>query len=203
VTGHGYYLTTNNANVAAGQTLTIDGSGLSGGSTMNINGMAERDGSLVMLGSDGGDALTGGFGADSLRGGGGSDYLNGQRGADTFVYGASTDSTGVDMGYDQIVGFDAAADKFDLGASVTGIDHKITKGALSTEGFTDSLATAVNAHHLDVGHAVLFTPDSGDFAGTTFLIVDTNGTAGYQTDDLLIQLTGAVHLTSLDTGDFI
>jgi hypothetical protein len=50
---------------------------------------------------------------------------------------------------------------------------------------------------------VLFTPDRGTLAGHTFLIVDANGTAGYQAgQDYVIDITGATNLGSLSTTNF-
>ena len=45
--------------------------------------------------------------------------------------------------------------------------------------FDADLALGVNAV-LGAGQAMLFTPDQGDLAGRTFLVVDGNDTAGYQ-----------------------
>jgi hypothetical protein len=43
---------------------------------------------------------------------------------------------------------------------------------------------------LDIGEAVLFKADAGDLAGKLFLIVDENGTAGYQAgQDYVIEMT--------------
>lgn len=45
---------------------------------------------------------------------------------------------------------------------------------------------------LTAGHAVFFTPDSGSLAGQLFLVVDGNGTAGYQAgQDFVILLANA------------
>lgn len=50
--------------------------------------------------------------------------------------------------------------------------------------------------------AVLFTPDSGTLSGHTFLIVDINGTAGYQASaDLVADITG--YTGTITTGDFV
>ncbi len=57
---------------------------------------------------------------------------------------------------------------------------------------------------LAAGHAVLFTPTSGDDAGHTFLIVDVNGDAGYQGgEDFVIDLHAAKHIGDIAIGDFI
>ncbi len=199
VNGFSYKLTTNDATVASGKMLTVDGSGLSG--TLNFDGTAETDGKFDIIGGAGADTLKGGHGDDFLQGGGKGDSLAGGAGQDTFVYDAVSDSTGTQ--YDTIVKFDATADKFDLPFSVAGINAARTTGALSTATFQGDLATAL-AGHLGAHRAVLFTPDSGTLAGQTFLVVDANGTAGYQANaDLVIHLSQGVHLTSLSAGDFI
>jgi hypothetical protein len=86
---------------------------------------------------------------------------------------------------------------------VTAIDTAITSGALNTTKFNANLSTALTAARLGAGHAVLFTPDSGNLAGHTFLVVDANGIAGYQANlDFVIQLSNASHLSSLGPSDF-
>src|SRR5207253_94347 len=121
-----------------------------------------------------------GFGLDKMTAGNGND---------TFAYGDVMDSTGVTR--DVITGYNALHDKFDLpsGNSVSAIDTALTTGTLSTGNFDTNLAAAIDAAHLAAGDAVLFTPDAGTLAGHTFLVVDLNGTAGYQAgEDLVIQL---------------
>ena len=49
----------------------------------------------------------------------------------------------------------------------------------------------------------MFTPTSGNLAGHAFLIVDGNGTAGYQAGaDLVIELTSATNLSHFALSDF-
>jgi serralysin len=101
---------------------------------------------------------------------------------------------------------DFAADKFDLAAAVTGIDADIDAGKLrnSAAHFDGDLAAAEDAAHLAAHHAVLFTPDSGNLAGKTHLIVDVNGVAGYQSGaNVVFQFVNPVNLASLGTEDFI
>ena len=51
--------------------------------------------------------------------------------------------------------------------------------------------------------AIVFDPDSGDFAGKTFLVVDANGVAGYQAgQDLVFELDHASHLNHLKASSF-
>ncbi|HEY0111669.1 MAG TPA: bluetail domain-containing putative surface protein, partial [Allosphingosinicella sp.] len=61
-------------------------------------------------------------------------------------------------------------------------------GSLSTASFDSDLEAAMNGT-LDASEAVLFTANSGDLAGRLFLVVDENGTAGYQAgEDYVIEL---------------
>ena len=85
---------------------------------------------------------------------------------------------------------------------MTGIDATVA-GHLSKGSFISDLADAVDGH-LGKHHAVLFTPDSGNLSGKTFLVVDLNGVAGYQANaDLVVQLTNAQHVGNIGVGDFI
>jgi len=78
----------------------------------------------------------------------------------------------------------------------------VTSGKLSTATFNSDLAADLGATKLGADHAVLFTASKGDLAGDTFLVVDLNGTAGYQAgQDLVIRLTGATG--TLATANFI
>jgi Ca2+-binding RTX toxin-like protein len=189
-----YNLRTSNGNVAAGQTLTIDGSELGqygNADVLKFNGSKEIDGHLVVLGGRGNDALTGGAQADTIMGGDGADMLNGFGGGDTFVYTAVSQSE--KSALDKISGFDAASDKLDLWYSVTGIDATLS-------GDYANLASIADAGHLAAHHALLF--DGSD--GHTYLVIDSNGTAGYQVNqDMVIRLDSAAHLDSLSTGNFI
>jgi Ca2+-binding RTX toxin-like protein len=199
--GNSYKLVTNDATVAAGQTLTVDGSTLGVSDTFNFNGSAETNGNFIINGGAGNDVLTGGAGNDVLTGGGGADLLTGGLGNDTFVFHAASDSTSV--GFDTVAGFDALTDKFQVFSAVTGIDAKISGGVLDAATFDANLASAMNGHLL-ANHAILFAPTSGSFAGQTFMVIDQNGQAGYQSGgDLVIDLTSQHHLSNLTTADFI
>jgi hypothetical protein len=156
----------------------------------------------TLIGHGGKDTITAGAGDDTMIGGAGKDTLAGFQGIDTFAYEAASDSTG--RFYDKVRVFDFASDLFDTLASITGIDTTIASGQLRGAFFDADLAVAVSAGQLAAGHAVLFTPDSGNKAGKTFLIVDQNGAAGYQAGaDLVINLLNPLNLASIDTGDFI
>ena len=88
--GHNYKLTTNDANVAAGQTLTVDGSALGATDILTFSGAAETDGNFLLTGGAGNDVLTGGAGNDTFDlSGGGNDIASGGNGNDTFNFGAA------------------------------------------------------------------------------------------------------------------
>jgi Ca2+-binding RTX toxin-like protein len=199
--GHGYKLTTNDATVASGQALTVTASALASSNSLIFNGSAETNGKFVITGGAGKDTLTGGKGADTITGGAGADKLNGGAGADKFVYKAISDSRSTT--YDTITGFDATSDKIDMWFAVTGINTAVTSGALSSgTTFNSDLGTAIGSH-LTSHHAIAFTPNSGSLSGHHFLIVDCNGTAGYQAGaDLVIELVSPTHMNSLGIGTF-
>jgi hypothetical protein len=171
--GHSYKLTTNNATVASGQTLTINGSALSASNVLTFNGAAETNGHFIIIGGKGADQLTGG----AL--------------SDTFAYTTAAQSTSTH--YDTITGFNFAKDIFDIpggAGTITAIDAKVTSGNLSTATFDANLTSAMTGQ-LAAHHAILFTPNAGTLSGATFLVVDLNGMAGYQTGaDLVIRMNG-------------
>ncbi|HXL99991.1 MAG TPA: VCBS domain-containing protein, partial [Rhizomicrobium sp.] len=199
-TGHSYNFTLDISNVTAGQTLTVDASSLGAGDSLTLDGSALASGASLrldggagdddLIGGAGHDTILAGNGTNTLQGGGGADSLTGGTGADTFVYSAPSDSTGAN--YDTIHGFDASADFISiLGYSVTGIDATVAAGRLSSANVDANLTTAIGSGQLAAHHAVLFDPTIGNLAGHTFLIVDLNGTAGYQAgQDLVIDVTG-------------
>jgi Ca2+-binding RTX toxin-like protein len=127
-----YDITSNDGNVAPGQTLTVFAAYLLSDETLTFNGMAEKDGSFQIYGGAGDDILVGGqqndtivgnAGADELYGLGGNDWLAGGGGADTlrggfgsdiFVFRSGTDST-VEAP-DLIVDFEQTKDLINLEA---------------------------------------------------------------------------------------
>ena len=207
--GHNYKLTTNDGNIAAGKSLTVDASALDSSRYLNFTGSAEVDGTFTITGGAGNDYLVGGAGADTIDGGagdnvikgsGGADLLIGGAGHDTFLYKAASNSTGA--AYDTIKNFDFTMDKIDTWKTITGIDASVNSGTLSTATFDADLASDLSGKLLS-HHAVLFTPDTGTLAGKLFLVIDTNGIAGYQAGaDLVIRLANPSNLSALGLGTF-
>jgi Ca2+-binding RTX toxin-like protein len=192
--------------VAAGETMIVDASALGAADTLDFVGIGDGafrvEGGAAndfLAGGDGGDRLTGSDGRDKLTGHGGADRLIGGNGKDTYTYKLLGDSTGTD--YDKVVGFNAADDKFDFTFTVTDVDPALGAGSLSRATFDADLAAELGG--LGAGHAIVFTPSSGNLHGQTFLVVDGNGVGGYQAnEDYVIALDTAVGLAFLDTGNF-
>ena len=198
--GHNYKLTTNEATVASGKTFTVDASALGASNWLSFDGSAETNGKFAIVGGAGGDTLTGGAGDDTLTGGGGADSLAGGSGTDTFVYGQASDSSG--NKFDTITGFDAAVDKIDLWTSVYGTDSAVNSGTLWNSTFDADLGSILSGK-LKAHHAILVKPNGGTYSGQQFLVVDTNGVAGYQAGaDLVIKLASPLNLSSLNSGTF-
>ncbi len=87
---YSYNLTSDDGNVAAGQTLAVDASGLASTETLTFDGSAETDGSFAFTGGAGNDMLTGGALADTFDLTlGGNDTAHGGDGGDTFNLGAA------------------------------------------------------------------------------------------------------------------
>ncbi|HEX2592804.1 MAG TPA: calcium-binding protein, partial [Rhizomicrobium sp.] len=201
VGGHSYQLTLNDTTVAAGKTITIDGGDLGSADHLILDGSKELDGSLTLNGGAGGDTLTGGAQGDKLRGGMGADVQNGKAGADVFQYKAAAESTGA--GYDTIVGMDFSSDHIAVKSNVSGVDATIAGAALSTAHFDSDLAAAADAAHLLRHHAAFVKVASGDLAGDIFLVIDQNGTAGYQAGaDIVILMQNAQNMSGIDVSDF-
>ncbi|HEX2590621.1 MAG TPA: bluetail domain-containing putative surface protein [Rhizomicrobium sp.] len=176
-----------------------------------VNGLLAKSDSYYN-GMGGNDTITGGYGRDTLIGGSGNDVLQGSYAGDVITGGSGSDTfryTTLLEAYDNagsvetITDFDAASDKFDLWFSVTGINSTVSLAVLNAQTMQATLANALNAAHLGLDHAVLVKATAGDMAGT-YLVVDGNGTAGYQANnELLFDITGATHLSNLSLSDFI
>ncbi len=135
----------------------------------------------------GADTISGGKGNDYILGGGGADKLTGGLDADTFAYETVSDSN--DTATDRITDFASGSDHIQLWFLVGAIDGPVTTDKLT------HLGTAADAAHLG-GHDALLA----NVGGTTYLVVDADGVAGYQAGaDLLIRMDGVASIT---TGDF-
>lgn len=184
--------------LATGQSFTVWGQPVE--TAITLNASAEASAALTVFGGTAGDTITTGGGNDTIWGGLGADVLTGGAGADTFRYTAANESTG--SSFDRIIGFVSGTDRIDLPGTVSGIGSAITSGSLSTAGFDASLAATIGAGQLAANNALLYTPNAGEFAGVTFLVVDADGVAGYQAGvDFVIRLDTPP--PAITTSDFI
>ncbi|HEY2069807.1 MAG TPA: hypothetical protein VGG48_09660 [Rhizomicrobium sp.] len=178
-----YNITTTDPIVAAGKQLVIDGSLLNSGQSLTFDGSAETDGHFLIIGGADADDLTGGAQSD------------------TFAYSTTIGVTGALR--DTINAFDFANDRIAF-ATVSAIATALNAGTVNASTIDANLTSLLTAARLPAHEALLFTPNAGNLAGHTFLIVDGNGTAGYQTgQDLVIELSGALHVANISTADFL
>lgn len=185
-----YEITVHDENSEFG--MVIDARGIRGTAHGVIfDGSAETGDPFSLWGNEGSDTFMGGALRDVFWAFGGADTLTGGGGNDLFAF-EGDDSRG--LNFDTITDFHAdQGDTF--GVSVTNTkffdEDTIIGGHLSAATFNSDLAALLDEAHLRLRHAVLFQPDSGDFAGSSFIILSTNGAAGYQADeDLVVNITG-------------
>jgi len=178
-----YDLVLANTLIDAGETMTLWGVNLE--TVLTIDGSLETDGRIRMFGGTLGDTLIGGDGDDWFLGGLGADAITGGDGADTFFYQGTAQS--LITGFDKITGFEAA-DRIDLPFAVAGLAGPLS-GTLTSGTRAAQLEGYFGAGALGLGQAGVFSATAGDDAGRIFLVVDANGTAGYQAgSDFLIEL---------------
>ncbi|HYG29179.1 MAG TPA: Ig-like domain-containing protein [Allosphingosinicella sp.] len=214
-----YNLSTNQTNVAAGQTLTVNASNLLAAETFTFSGAAETDGYFHITGGAGADVLTGGALADTILGGAGNDRLTGGAGADRLEGGLGDDVYVVDSLSDVVVeqpgeGHDevqtALAD-YTLAANVekltgtVGTGQKLRDNALANV-ITAGAGTGASQLWLRSGGADVATGASGNdifLMGASFGAGDIlNGGAG--TDQVALQgnynyVVGATQWTSIES----
>jgi Ca2+-binding RTX toxin-like protein len=209
-----FSITTNDGNVAAGQTFRVDASslgsavttlGVGGGagtsttSTLTFNGSAELDGRFDVTGGGGNDVITGGALADILRGGAGADTLTGGAGTDTLLGGDGNDTL-----IATVAEFTTDADVFDGGAGTNDVLQ-----LNGTGGATTLLDASFTTRITNVEQVVLtsgtfsFTPGAtvgatdirtiGLGAGATGSTVSLqNFTAGGTLNDVAVTNNGAI-----------
>ena len=113
----------------------------------------------------------------------------GGAGQDIFNFNAVAGSTSAH--FDRIADFNAGIDLFHMSVAVGAVDAEVMGGNLTATNFDANLSAALGANQLHAGDAVLFQPSSGGLQSHLFLVVDANGTAGYQAgQDYVIDVTG-------------
>ncbi|SOB78818.1 type I secretion C-terminal target domain (VC_A0849 subclass) [Sphingomonas guangdongensis] len=169
-----YQLTTNNGNVAAGQTLTIQANGLQAAESLTFNGSAETDGRFTIFGGTGADSLTGGGGADTFNGRGGADTMTGGAGNDTFRYFLASDSP--NGGGDTITDF-TLGDRIDLSA----MDANSTVAGTQSFSFIGSAAFSaagqVRATNSGATWTIQADTDGNGIADLSMIVIVADGHA--------------------------
>ncbi|HZF44523.1 MAG TPA: M10 family metallopeptidase C-terminal domain-containing protein [Sphingomonadaceae bacterium] len=187
---YSYEVTSNDANVAAGQLFTVDGGSLAANETLFFNGAAETDGNFRLFGGLGNDVLIGGAGNDSIRGGAGDDRLSGGAGVDTLTGGSGSDifvfaDASYRNGNDTITDFVIGTDRIDL----SNIDaNRNTDNANEAFSFIGEGAFTSTAGELRSGL---------DANGRRFVEGDTNGD-GVADFQIFVTLTDTTPLTVAD-----
>ncbi len=211
--GHDYSLTTNDATVAAGETLSVVASRLGSGNHLTFDGSAETDGYFIVYGGAGDDAITGGGRADRIHlGQGGNDTVDGGGGNDSIYMGGSLTAD------DRIDGGSGANAVYLDGTatpSVTfGATTMVNVQGLFLDGghnydLTTSDATVANGSFLEVDASQLTSHDSLTFDGSAetggaFLIAggagNDNVTGGHQSDEIDMS-AGGVDIVHANGGD--
>ena len=130
-TANEWDLTTNNGNVASGQTLTIDATALGASDTLNFNGAAETDGSFTINTGSGTYNLTGGSGNDTINFGilTGSDTINGGSGDDTLIITGDNGSDSLTLGPNTLTNIDHLIVGTDADVELNLDDNTIAAGA--------------------------------------------------------------------------
>jgi hypothetical protein len=193
--GFDYNFTSADATVASGARMLVDGSLLTAGNTLHFDASHETNGGYDFIGGDARDVFIGGALGDTFAGGAAADTLTGKGGADTFIFDSVADSQFTAM--DRITDFNAAADHLQFDFAVSAVEAPVS-GSASTSA---DLHALVNGH-MGVGDAILVNVTGGSLVGSTLLLVDANGTAGFQgAGDFCIDVTGMTG--TLDVGDFV
>jgi Ca2+-binding RTX toxin-like protein len=170
-----------------------------------LTGTAGHD---VLLGGAGNDDLNGGAGNDVIDGGDGHDTLIGGAGHDTFQFtfaGAEEDPATPGSNPDDLVDYTTGQDHLHLTlGGVTFIPNSI--GSITGGTWQSGDGTDLNsALGTIAGHSgVLFTPDSGDHAGHTYLVLNLEAVSESKFQFFtFIEFGTDSHIASFGTGDFI
>jgi uncharacterized repeat protein (TIGR02059 family) len=211
---------TGNQNLTFGGTITadaIDANAFTGNlvmtqATANVVTITGGAGADVLRGSAAADNISGGAGNDTIYGGASGDIMSGGEGSDRFVIAAGetfatpNKATALDTISGLVLGnagtYDALAIPT-LGTLAIRNSGAAYSGAVNEASLnTDLMAGVGLTATVTNSQGYLFTANSGDQSGKTFLVVDVNNdavlTAG---TDLVINVTGATG--ALTTSNFV
>ncbi len=200
---HDYAFTLDDHSLTPGQRLEFFSGAIKGGHALSVDASSLTNGSIFVVAGSGTDKIVGGSEADVLQGGHAADFLRGNGGSDIYFYATAADSTGIH--FDTIRGFDfqPGGDVFQSPKNITGVNSEVDGGTLTQANFNNDLEGLIGAGQLSANQAVIFKPGGTDYSGDTFLIVDFNGTPGYQAgQDVVILLENSAHLSQISAASF-
>lgn len=150
---YSYNFRTDDANVAAGQTLTVDMSALRSEEHVIFGGRSETDGKFAILGGFGDDTVAGGAGNDSFTFGAGrwgkDDSVDGWSGTDLLSIQLAAGNSALAFAPNQMVGIET----LELRGTNSGGQHTIT---MSDGNVAAGRTLAVNAAGFAAGERLVF-----------------------------------------------
>ena len=164
-----------------------DETALTGGGDSILGGSGDD----IIDGDAGADTILGGDGADIITGGTGADILTGGSGADVFTLSGSTESGGSSI--DTITDFTTGADTIRITQTATEITATSVEFNAADLGDVDTFAEVEAILSGKVGEAV-YVKD------TAQLVIDLNGDANINSNDIRVNLTGT---TAYDNADVV
>jgi VCBS repeat-containing protein len=172
--GTNYNITTNDATVAAGQTLKIDAGALTASDHLTFDGSAETDGAFAIQAGAGNDTLTGGALGDTFNlAAGGNDTVHGGGGNDTFSFhGAFNSGDVVDGG----AGSDTVTLDGDYSAGITLNSNTLTSVEHIVVGAGNSYDILLNG--LNVANNQVLTVDGSALGSGNGLTLDASAVNG-------------------------
>ncbi len=189
-----------------GRSDTIDGGAgddnLYGGDETALTGVGDSilggSGADTIDGDAGADTILGGDGADIITGGTGADIMTGGSGADVFLLGAeSANAANSDSGgstIDTITDFTTGSDTIRITLTAAQMDATGTMAFAATDlGDVSTFAEVESILTGKVGEAVYVTD-------TAQLVIDLNGDANINSNDVRINLNGT---TAYDNADVV
>ena len=171
----------NTINVSGSQDLTLTTVNKGGVTGLTIDG-STFTGKLNVTGTAQADIIKGGSGDDTLISGGGADVLTGGAGKDIFNVTAST--YGTEKTISTITDFVKGTDMLITGAVPTAL-AKVTV----TDATLDAALATIAAQAATAGTAAW-----GVFGGNTYVVVDADGTAAVDANDVVVKLAGTLDL---------
>jgi S-layer protein len=200
------------ADTAANLAVTFASANTTANAAVSITGGAGND--VLTGGDDTVDTISGGAGADTIDGGAKKDVMTGGAGADTFVF-AAGDSGGNPTAagnFDTITDFNTGgSDVISYGGNLVNLVIQTVAGpaavgtaAISAEGFAtfndaDTLLSeqVVAVANALGGNAVVGEAEFAVFQnGINSYVFISDGVAGADVNDVLIQLSGVTGLTN-------